>query len=98
MGVTPSMTRDELQRMRDWAHDKIAAGAEPPWSWYQYMKLREALDAILAGMASTEPVTLPEDSRPEGSRPGSGHLRLVRIDQPESAQPGQEGPPVPLPM
>lgn len=44
------MTREELQKIRGWADDKIATGIEPPWSWYQLMKLREALDAILSGM------------------------------------------------
>jgi len=50
------MTREELQKVRDWATDKITAGQEPPWAWYQYMKLRETCDAILAGMASATPL------------------------------------------
>ena len=44
------MTRAELERVREWALQKLATGEEPPWAWYQYMKLREALEAILAGM------------------------------------------------
>ena len=47
--------REELERIREWADAKIAAGQEPPWAWYQYMKLRETLDAILAGMAAVTP-------------------------------------------
>ena len=47
------MRREELEKVRQWADDKIAAGQEPPWAWYQYMKLRETLDAILSGMAAT---------------------------------------------
>ena len=39
------MTRAELERVLDWANDKLATGAEPPWAWYQYMKLRETLEA-----------------------------------------------------
>jgi len=27
-------------------------GVEPPWAWYRYMQLREALDAIIVGMDS----------------------------------------------
>jgi hypothetical protein len=53
------MTRTEIAKMRIWADDKIAAGQEPPWAWYQYMKLRETLDAILAGMDATVVVDLP---------------------------------------
>ena len=52
------MTRDELQRIRDWASRKIVTGAEPPWSWYQHMKLREALDAIIAGRDASVVVTI----------------------------------------
>ena len=53
------MTDAELAKMRRWADDKIAAGQEPPWAWYQYMKLRETLDAIIAGRAATQPIGLP---------------------------------------
>jgi len=38
----------ELQRVRQWAHDKIDAGSEPPWAWYQYMKLIETIDALFS--------------------------------------------------
>ena len=51
--------RTELQKVRQWAHDKLKAGSEPPWAWYQYMKLIEAIDAIDAGSA----VTTTESSR-----------------------------------
>ena len=44
------MTRQELQRVREWAEMQIAANQDPTWVWYQYMKLREALDGIIAGM------------------------------------------------
>jgi hypothetical protein len=44
------MTGDDLQRLRNWADAKVTAGQEPLWTWYQYMKLREALDAIIGGM------------------------------------------------
>src|SRR5580704_4588576 len=33
--------REELERIRDWAKTKIQGGSEPPWAWYQYMKLVE---------------------------------------------------------
>ena len=92
------MTRDELQGVRDWANGKLATGAEPPWAWYQYMKLRETVDAILAGMESTAPVTVPADLPPEAPRRGSGHLRLVGTCPPDTAQPRQADEPIQLPM
>jgi hypothetical protein len=45
----PRMMRQELEQIREWAIEMLAAGTEPPWSWYQYMKLREASESILAG-------------------------------------------------
>ena len=46
--------RNQLEEIRTWAKDKLAAGAEPPWSFYQHMKLVEAVDEILKGMDATE--------------------------------------------
>jgi hypothetical protein len=34
----PRMMRQELEQVREWAIEQLAAGTEPPWSWYQYMK------------------------------------------------------------
>ena len=53
------MTDAEIQKMRDWADAKIAAGEEPPWAWFVYMKLRETLDQIIAGRAAKVAVDLP---------------------------------------
>jgi hypothetical protein len=64
--------RADLERIYEWASDKIGAGNEPPWAWYQYMKLRESLDAILGGFSTVIPV----DSLRSGSYRESG-LRLV---------------------
>ena len=63
----------ELRRVREWALEKTQSGHEPPWAWYQYMKLVESADAILAGMAAT---TTLEDSPQSEPRPAM-HLRLA---------------------
>jgi hypothetical protein len=90
------MTRHELMRLREWANEKLATGEEPPWAWYQYMKLRETLDAILAGMAST--VTHREDS-PQSAEHQDTHLRLaVNNDLPDSVRHRSDEKPVHLPM
>ena len=89
------MTREELQKVRDWATDKITAGQEPPWAWYQYMKLRETLDALLAGMAATRSM---DHSRQSEQHSGS-HLRLVDAsDQQDTALSHRVGVAVQLPM
>jgi hypothetical protein len=90
------MTRSELQRVRNWADGKIATGEEPPWAWYQYMKLRETMDAILAGMDAAMPQT--ENSPREALRRET-HLRLVDATRsPDTAQRCPLGEPVQLPM
>lgn len=80
------MTRDELQRVRDWADGKISTGVEPPWAWFQYMKLREVLDQILIGMAATRTESLPR-SEPHSE---TGPRLAVSNTQPSSAQPHQQ--------
>jgi hypothetical protein len=71
------MTKQELQRMRAWADGKIVAGNDPPWAFFQYMKLRETLDTMLESIEPTYFVTLPEDLPHAGSSRGAGHLRVV---------------------
>ncbi len=64
--------REQLKQVREWANAKIASGQEPPWAWFQYMKLREAIDGILAGMDSVTTESL-QQSVPHQET----HLRLV---------------------
>lgn len=86
--------REELQKIRDWANEKIAGGQEPPWAWYQYMKLRETCDAILSGMAAT---TLPDSPQSAGNQ--GAHLRLVDGNGPQENAPHRHaGLPVQMPM
>lgn len=88
------MTTAELKRVREWAIERLTTGNEPPWSWYQLMKLREASEALLAGMETTQPTG---DLQAPEARRGAG-LRLVgATSQLETAQPHQAGVPVQLP-
>ena len=47
----------ELNIVKEWAQEKIQGGSEPPWAWYQYMKLIETVDAIFNGIAATTTVS-----------------------------------------
>jgi len=88
------MTRAELERIRDLAIGRLTTGDEPPWVWYQLMKLREASEALLAGLDATQPTA---GLRAEATRQGAG-LRLVgSTDQLETAQRRQGTEPVQLP-
>lgn len=90
------MNTSELRKVREWADQKLATGEEPPWAWYQYMKLRETLDAILAGETATTP---PTESLPESAeRPGSGPRLVVSNGQRDTARSRSEAQPVQLPM
>jgi len=84
----------ELMRLRQWAREKIDAGSEPPWAWYQYMKLIESIEAILAGMS----VTTTENSRQSEEHPGK-RLRLVDSTSPrDDARHHPYKPKIQLPM
>ncbi len=90
------MREPDLEAVREWANAKLATGQEPPWAWYQYMKLRETLDAILGGQAVVMQQT--ENSPQAGSHPG---MRLQLVDstyRPDTAQPGPSDEPVQMPM
>ena len=85
--------REQLEEIRDWAKAKLQGESEPPWAWYQYMKLIEVTDAILEGMASaTERLQRSELHR-------EMPLRLVAdSDQQDTSQsrPSDEKPPLPM--
>lgn len=87
---------EKLREVREWAEQKIAQGSEPPWAWYQYMKLIETIRALEAGMAAT--ISQTESSQQSEARPGA-HLRLVDAKYPpDDAQHRPAGLPVQLPM
>jgi hypothetical protein len=89
------MGRSDLERVRDWAIEKLATGAEPPWSWYRLMQLREATEAILEGMAVTQPM---EDLPRSESRSGGGPRLVASGDPQEIARRHPSVRPIPLPM
>jgi hypothetical protein len=87
--------KEDLERIRAWAQSKIQGGSEPPWAWYQYMKLVETCDAILAGQAATA----TRENLPQSPEHSGAHLQLVDSTyQPDSAQPHHVGLPVQMPM
>ena len=84
----------ELLRARQWAKDKIDAGSEPPWAWYQYMKLIETIDAIVDGMAATT----TDNSRQSGEHPERRLLLVETTSQQDTFRPRPAGQKVRLPM
>jgi hypothetical protein len=91
-----AMTKAELERVREWALAKLSGGEEPPWAWYQYMKLRETLDAILSGM---DAVTQQTESSPQAEPHRGKHLRLVEATHwQDGVPPAPSDEPVRLPV
>lgn len=56
--------KKRLKEVRDWAQGKIDSRQEPPWAWYQYMKLIETCDAILAGQSVVTQTASSQQSEP----------------------------------
>ena len=93
--MTDEKAAYQLLEVRQWSQNKIDSGDEPPWAWYQYMKLIETIDSILG---SSGCVSTTESSRQPEERPGA-HLQLVDATyQPDNVQPHPSGLPVLLPM
>ena len=68
----PEAFKADLERVREWAWDKLRGESEPPWTRYQYMKLVESVTAILDGMAATKvhsPLRLVEEGDAPESAP-----------------------------
>lgn len=83
-----------LHETRAWAKNRLAGEAEPPWAWYQLMKLVEAIDAIDAGQSVVTTESSPQSER----RPGE-HLRLVETTDPQdTVQPRPGSQHLQLPM
>jgi hypothetical protein len=100
MAVRVVMDKKQLEDVRNWADAKLATGDEPPWAWYQYMKLREALDAIIAGMDCSAPLeAFTTVSSPQSEKHPGKHLRLVvDTSRTGASQPHSFGMPAQLPM
>ncbi|MEM7620468.1 MAG: hypothetical protein AAF228_08385 [Pseudomonadota bacterium] len=64
--------KEKLAEIKAWAEEKIATGEEPPWAWYQYMKLVETIDAISASIEATATIDTPQPEQHQ-----DGHLQLV---------------------
>jgi hypothetical protein len=88
--MTDSIAND-LNRIQNWAQEKIAQGSEPPWAWYQYMKLIETINALRAGQKATQPTV----SSPQSEKHPGAHLRLVALANQQDSAPRH---PVDLPI
>lgn len=85
----------QLEEIRDWAKAKVASGIEPPWAWFQYMKLIETVEAILGSQASV----VTTESSPQPAQRPTPQLQLVgSISRPDNAPHPPDIPQLPMPM
>ena len=93
MENTDEKAAHQLRDVRQWAQAKIDSGQEPPWSWFQYMKLIETIDTILGANAVTTGNS-QQLAQHQGTR-----LQLVDSKyQQDNALPQTSDVPVKLPM
>jgi hypothetical protein len=67
-GNMTTVTKDELATVLEWAKEKAQEGNQPPWAFYEYMKLTDALQSIIKGIESSSPtVNLPLSVERQGN-------------------------------
>jgi hypothetical protein len=78
------MSRNDVQKaVFDWAEGKSPSGDDSPWAKFDYLKLRETLEAIVLCM---EAATHQMDSSPMELQPEAAPRLVVSNDQPENAE------------
>ena len=77
------MSPSDVQKaVHDWAEGKLPSGDDSPWAKFDYLKLRETLEAIVLCMeATTQQIDSPPDSYPMESRPEATPRLVVSNDQ-----------------
>ena len=90
-----------LMKARDWAKGKLRGKSEPPWAWYQYMKLVEVTEEILASqkVVKVGAVAKKVDLQKEEQHPEIPIPNKAEVDLQDSALSSDVVPlPVRLPM
>lgn len=91
---TAQEIKKSLTSIQNWAQSKIDAGTEPPWAWYQYMKLIETVQTILISQNTVTKENLQQSVERSGNV-----LRLVASTSlQETAQPHHDISPPHMPM
>jgi hypothetical protein len=88
-----------LELCRHWAEGRVATGTEPPWAWYQYMKLIETVEAIQTGRAAASPSagdTRAARKRSAASRPKTEQVADLGAQRRRRRRDDDEEPPLPM--
>ena len=76
---TREQFRKDLEGVRAHAKHQLKHGDEPPWAWFQYMKLVEITESTLESLDAVIPL---EDS-PVSDLPPEKRLQLVATTDPQ---------------
>jgi len=90
-----------LELCRHWAEGRVATGNEPPWAWYQYMKLIETVSAIQTSRAAVSPAgggTLAVRERPAPSHPKTDPVADIGAQRRRRKRDDADDGDPPLPM
>ncbi len=64
-----------MRALKEWAIDRMTAGTQTPWAWFQFMKLIEVIDTFLdaddAGLHERRP---PSAKRSPRAKPLAGNV------------------------
>jgi hypothetical protein len=64
------MSRNDVQKaILGWAEGKLPSGDDSPWAKFDYLKLRETLEAIILCVEATQQKESPPDSSPTKPQP-----------------------------
>ena len=87
---------DQLEHIKEWAHERLRLRPEPPWNYYRLMQLIDAIEHLDAGPISAADMDrLQESAPPAGNDPPQEgdvvQLESVRRhrepDEPEQSPP-----------
>jgi hypothetical protein len=88
-----------LELCLHWAEGRVAAGNEPPWAWYQYMKLIETVEAIQTSRAAASPSAgrgRGVRQRPTVSTPKTDGVADIGDQRRRRRRDDDEEPPLPM--
>jgi hypothetical protein len=82
------MSRNDLQNaVLDSSEGKLPSDDDSPWAKFDYLKLRETLEAIVLCMeATTQQMESLPDLSPMGSQAEATSRLVISNDRPENAQ------------
>lgn len=81
--------QSELERVSEWARERIRAGQEPPWTYYKLMQLVDAIESLsdeAAKQRMESSLQSPERSQDDVRPQAAGIVSLDTFRRPPAPQ------------